>query len=68
MLVPGVRTGYRVVNSFDTGTVNDDPDIDPGQTAVGIDGPQYRHPVTKQLAQDDTAALGAGHRVRLRPR
>src|SRR4029079_15416195 len=55
MLVPGVRTGYQGVNSFDTGTVNNDPDIDPGQTAVGINGPQYRNPVTKQLSQDDTA-------------
>ena len=53
MLVPGRHTGYQVVNQFDTGTITTDPDIDPGQTAVSINGPQYRSPVTKLLVQDD---------------
>ena len=53
MLVPGDRTGYRVVNLFDTGTVTTDPDIDPGQTAVNINGPMYRHALLGTLQQDD---------------
>lgn len=41
VLVPGRHTGYEVVNDFDTGTRNDDPDIDPGQTATNLDAPLY---------------------------
>lgn len=58
MLVPGVHTGYQVVNQFDTGTITTDPDIDPGQTAVNINGPQRRDPITKALVQDDVALFG----------
>ena len=36
VLVPDPYGGYNVVNSFDTGTINNDPDIDPGQTATGL--------------------------------
>src|SRR3954453_160185 len=36
VLVPSPIDGYKVVNEFDTGTVNDDADIDPGQTATGL--------------------------------
>jgi hypothetical protein len=55
VLVPGQRTGYRVVTTFDTGTVSNDPDIDPGQEAVNIDGPMYRDPITRTLKQDNVA-------------
>jgi hypothetical protein len=36
VLVPSPIDGYNVVNDFDTGTINNDPDIDPGQTATGL--------------------------------
>jgi hypothetical protein len=36
VLIAGVGDGYKVYNEFDTGTVNNDPDIDPGQTATGL--------------------------------
>lgn len=39
VLVPSRIDGYSVYNTFDTGTVNDDPDIDPGQTATGMFSP-----------------------------
>jgi hypothetical protein len=39
VLVPSPIDGYRVVNDFDTGTVDNDPDIDPGQTATGLTSP-----------------------------
>jgi hypothetical protein len=39
VLVPSLRDGYRVINEFDTGTANDDVDIDPGQTATGLTSP-----------------------------
>jgi hypothetical protein len=47
VLVPSQLDGYNVYNTFDTGTIDDDADIDPGQTAVdmfapdsnGVDGP-----------------------------
>lgn len=35
-LVPGKDSGYVVYNTFDTGTVANDPDIDPDQTAVNL--------------------------------
>jgi hypothetical protein len=39
VLVPSWYDGYRVYNSFDTGTASDDPDIDPNQTAVDLFAP-----------------------------
>ena len=36
-LVPGKKSGYVVYNAFDTGTVNNDPDIDPDQTGVNLE-------------------------------
>jgi hypothetical protein len=36
VLVPDPHGGYNVVDSFDTGTIGNDPDIDPGQTATGL--------------------------------
>jgi hypothetical protein len=39
VLVPGEHSGYRVVNVFDTGTVDNDADIDPGQTATDLKAP-----------------------------
>src|SRR4051812_30837850 len=40
VLVPSLRDGYRVINEFDTGTVDNDSDIDPGQTATGLTSPK----------------------------
>jgi hypothetical protein len=39
VLVPGPKGGYAVHNAFDTGTIDDDPDIDPDQTATDMEGP-----------------------------
>jgi len=39
MLAPSPIDGYRIINTFDTGTVSADADIDPGQTATGITSP-----------------------------
>jgi hypothetical protein len=39
VLVPSWYDGYRVYNSFDTGTASNDPDIDPNQTAVDLFAP-----------------------------
>lgn len=36
VLVPGKNSGYVVYNTFDTGTIATDPDIDPDQTAVNL--------------------------------
>ena len=52
MLVPGSAPATRL-STCSTPHRYTDPDIDPGQTAVGIDGPQYRNSVTKQLTQDN---------------
>jgi hypothetical protein len=38
VLVPGPN-GYAIYNTFDTGTSNNDPDIDPTQTATGLTAP-----------------------------
>jgi hypothetical protein len=35
-LVPGKHSGYVIYNKFDTGTINNDDDIDPGQTATDL--------------------------------
>jgi hypothetical protein len=39
VLVPSTVDGYKVYNAFDTGTVNTDDDIDPGQTGVDMFAP-----------------------------
>src|SRR4051794_23690226 len=39
VLVPGYRTGYAVYNRFDTGSINNDQDIDPTQTATDMSAP-----------------------------
>jgi hypothetical protein len=52
VLVPGKHTGYAVYDRFDTGTVNNDPDIDPNQTATNLDAPQFRN-AKGALQQDD---------------
>jgi hypothetical protein len=36
VLIPGKDSGYAVYNTFDTGTINNDPDIDPDQTATDL--------------------------------
>ena len=53
VLVPGAHTGYQVYNTFDTGTVNNDPDIDTGQQALSLSAPQYREPISHLLLQDN---------------
>ena len=35
-LIPGKHSGYKVYNTFDTGTINNDADIDPDQTATDL--------------------------------
>lgn len=35
-LIPGKHSGYKVYNTFDTGTVDNDADIDPDQTATDL--------------------------------
>jgi hypothetical protein len=40
VLVPGRYGGYAVYNEFDTGTIEDDADVDPNQTAVDLFGPE----------------------------
>ena len=39
VLVAGRFAGYRIYNTFDTGTSGTDPDVDPNQTAVDLFGP-----------------------------
>jgi hypothetical protein len=39
VLVPSRFGGYAVYSAFDTGTINNDDDIDPGQTAVDMFAP-----------------------------
>ena len=36
VLVPSKLDGYAIYKSFDTGTTNNDPDIDPNQTGTGM--------------------------------
>jgi hypothetical protein len=36
VLIPGKNSGYAVYNTFDTGTINNDADIDPDQTATDL--------------------------------
>ena len=39
VLVAGVPSGYTIYNVFPTGTISNDEDIDPGQTATDLTGP-----------------------------
>ena len=39
VLVPSWYDGYAVYNAFDTGSIGNDPDIDPNQTAVDLFAP-----------------------------
>jgi hypothetical protein len=39
VLVPSPIDGYNIEGPYDTGTINNDPDIDPGQTATGLKSP-----------------------------
>jgi len=38
VLVAGEHSGYRVYNTFDTGSISNDADIDPNQTATDMQG------------------------------
>ena len=40
VLIPGRGAGYAVYNQFDTGSRDDDPDIDPPQEATDLAAPQ----------------------------
>ena len=55
VLVPSPEDGYNVVNTFDTGTINSDPDIDPGQTATLLHSP------SKFIDQRDIIVCVSGH-------
>lgn len=55
VLVPSPTDGYNVINTFDTGTVNNDPDIDPGQTATLLHSP------TRFVDQNDVIVCLSGH-------
>ena len=55
VLVPSPIDGYKVYNTFDTGTVNNDPDIDPGQTATGMNSP------TRLIDNRDVVVCVSGH-------
>jgi hypothetical protein len=56
VLVKGVRDGYRIYNEFDTGTIGDDPDIDPRQTAVDLFAPDGKY-----LDKDGTIVCVSDH-------
>jgi hypothetical protein len=59
VLVPSPVDGYKVVNDFDTGTVDNDPDIDPGQTATGLTSPTKfvdNHDIVICVSRHDAAA------------
>jgi hypothetical protein len=36
VLIPSRTDGYKIYNTFDTGTINNDPDVDPNQTATDL--------------------------------
>jgi hypothetical protein len=55
VLVPSPIDGYTVVNKFDTGTIDNDPDIDPGQTATGLVSP------TRFVDTDDIIVCLSNH-------
>jgi hypothetical protein len=55
VLVPSPVDGYKVYNTFDTGTVNNDPDVDPGQTATGLNSP------TRFIDNRDVIVCVSGH-------
>ena len=65
VLVPGMLPkdakgsqgiGYQVYNTFDTGTVNNDPEIDTGQQALSLDAPQFRDASSHLLRQSEVDA------------
>jgi hypothetical protein len=55
VLVASSTDGYNVVNAFDTGTINNDPDVDPGQTATLLKS------TTRFLDRDDIIVCVSGH-------
>jgi hypothetical protein len=57
VLVAGKYAGYRIYNTFDTGTSGTDPDVDPNQTAVDLFGPDGSHFVST----DDTIVCVSDH-------
>jgi hypothetical protein len=57
VLVPGRGDGYAVYNTFDTGSIGDDADVDPNQTAVDLFGPAG----TRFIANDDVIVCVSDH-------
>jgi hypothetical protein len=57
VLVPGVGGGYAVYNTFDTGSIDDDADIDPNQTGVDMFGPEG----TSYIAKSDVIVCVSDH-------
>jgi hypothetical protein len=55
VLVPSPIDGYKIYSTFDTGTVNNDADIDPGQTATGMHSP------TRLIDNRDVIVCISGH-------
>lgn len=57
VLVAGKYAGYRIFNTFDTGTSSTDPDVDPTQTAVDLFGPS----VSSWIDEDDVIVCVSDH-------
>lgn len=55
VLVPSPIDGYSIYNTFDTGTVNTDADVDPNQTATLLSSP------TRFVDQRDIIVCLSGH-------
>jgi hypothetical protein len=57
VLVAGHNGGYRIYNTFDTGTSGTDADVDPNQTAVDLFGPDG----TSFIDNDDVIVCVSDH-------
>ena len=57
VLVAGRYGGYKVYNTFDTGSVDNDADVDPNQTAVDLFGPDG----TSFIDNDDVIVCVSDH-------
>jgi hypothetical protein len=57
VLVPGRYGGYAVYDEFDTGSIDNDADVDPNQTAVDLFGPEG----TSFIDNDDVIVCVSDH-------
>jgi hypothetical protein len=57
VLVPGKYGGYAVYDEFDTGSIDNDADVDPNQTAVDLFGPEG----TSFIDNDDVIVCVSDH-------